>query len=538
MLDPNTIDKYIYIQKTPTWKVRFFYLLGIIFWIPIAFVTAISWNSDPFTTWFVVPIVVILTVHYFFSFGLNLFYRQFNLKKHRDFLFKYWYKKKQYDSVDIYLPICGEDVSILRRTWKHVQEIDYPNKKVYVLDDSRVHTQKHKRLAEKFGFVYFERPNKGEMKKAGNLKYAFGRTSGTYIAILDADFAPHRDFLRELVPYLKKRQVGIVQSPQYFPTHSSLHKDSPLSYGAARAQEVFYRVILVARDRLMGAHCCGTCAVYKREALESIGGFVQMGHSEDAHTGFAITSHGWRIKYIPVAVSLGLCPDDIHAFFHQQHRWCLGNLLLILSKKFWGAKIPFRIKFCYLTGFLFYIHQPFVILFSFQLFWVLFFYNDYISLWGGIVYYPHILWAFSYMFFFYLVPFRWGYLYAILLRMYSYSHSFFSLLIGHSVGWIATGSKQSNVSSAYRQTMYAVGFYLILYLFLLGLALLGGFLYFFDLDYYSIQFWLFYNFVLSTFLFYKMYQYYRSTKKRPDTDEEHDPEPVTVRLVDGVVPKS
>ena len=347
MVNPSSLDKYIYIRKTPTWLVRLLYGIGILSWILVLYGYSSIILIDPVFRWFFAPIVAVLSVYQFSSFGLNLFYRQFDLQKHAARVDRFWTNPKE-PSVDIFLPICGESIEILTNTWKHVSRMRYRNVRVYVLDDSTEHCEKHKMLARFYGFTYLERPNKGEMKKAGNMKYAFERTHGDYIVILDGDFAPHSDFLYELIPYMDDQNVGIVQTPQYFETSGDADKSrySALSYGSARAQEIFYRVVQVARDRLGSAHCCGTSAIYRRAALNSIGGFAQMGHSEDAHTGFQLTSKGWIVRYVPIILSIGLCPDNIYTFFHQQHRWCLGNIVMILNKQFWLARLPRRIKFC------------------------------------------------------------------------------------------------------------------------------------------------------------------------------------------------
>jgi cellulose synthase (UDP-forming) len=286
-----------------------------------------------------------------------------------------------------------------------------------------------------------------------------------------------------------------------------------LSYGGARAQEVFYRIIQVARDRLGGAHCCGTCALYNREALSSIGGFVQMGHSEDAHTGFGLTSAGWRIRYVPVIASIGASPNDAHAFFHQQHRWCMGNLIMMVSSKFWKAEIPFRIKFCYMTGFLFYLHQPFLLLQPFQLFWILFYYNAHMNLMDGLPYYPHIAWALVYMFTFYIAPFRWGYLYALLMRSFAYAHAAFTVLLGHSVGWIPTNAKHAGVSMAFRQTYWGVSVFFVLNILLIALSLSHNRFQLFDPNFLTVQFWVIYNAVLIGLLLWQLYKTIENAQK-------------------------
>lgn len=484
--------------------VRVVYAVGLLVWLPVAWAAFNIASERLIYNWIFLIIIIFLSIHYLCCFTLNLLYKQFNIAKHEASRDEFWSKNTQ-PSVDVYLPICGEELHVLKNTWKYVSRLKYENKKVYVLDDSKEDTVKHKQLAEKYGFEYIERPNKGEMKKAGNLKYAFERTKGDLIAIFDADFAPHSEYLQELVPYMADTTVGIVQSPQYFPTTKEVHDLGPLAFGGARAQEVFYRIIQVARDRLGGAHCCGTCAVYRRAALDSIGGFVQIGHSEDAHTGYTLTANHWVVRYIPLIVSIGISPEDPHAFFHQQHRWCLGNTMMMMDKKFWKAPIPWRIKFCYITGFLFYLHQPLLLLFPFQLFIVLFLYHDTINIADGLWFYPHIIWAFSFMFFFYLSPFRWGYLYAIMLRMYAYCHAIFTELVGGTVGWIPTNSKQLGISSAFRQTVISTSVYFFAYIACIALATRYQLFNWTDPNYLVVEFWIVYNVGVIGLVLWKLY---------------------------------
>jgi cellulose synthase (UDP-forming) len=63
-------------------------------------------------------------------------------------------------------------------------------------------------------------------------------------------------------------------------------------------------------------------------------------HSEDMLTGYDLKSIGWRLHYIPVALSTGNCPDNVLAFLNQQYRWCAGTVGLLTGSKFWGAKLP------------------------------------------------------------------------------------------------------------------------------------------------------------------------------------------------------
>ena len=105
-----------------------------------------------------------------------------------------------YPSVDVFLPTAGEALDLLENTYRYVRTIDYPGRvRVYVLDD--LDRPEVRDLAAAWGYGYFARPTH-ELKKAGNLRYAFDRTDGDQILILDADFLPMAYILTVLVPYI------------------------------------------------------------------------------------------------------------------------------------------------------------------------------------------------------------------------------------------------------------------------------------------------------------------------------------------------
>jgi cellulose synthase (UDP-forming) len=253
-------------------------------------------------------------------------------------------------SVDIFLPTCGEPIDILRNTYFHVRAIEWNGPlRVVVLDDGNRREVEDE--ARAFGFDYLVRPNPGYIRKAGNIQHAFLRTDGEFIVILDADFCPRRDFLGHLMPYTADRNVGIVQSPQYFSTMSSM---GWLERTAGATQELFYRWIQPSRDRAGAPICVGTSAVYRRAALAAVGGFAQIEHSEDIHTGLRLLRAGIRTQYVPVVVSKGLCPSSLASFLNQQYRWCNGTLTSLQPRS--GDKpLSLMQRLCFWSGLLYYV---------------------------------------------------------------------------------------------------------------------------------------------------------------------------------------
>jgi len=254
-------------------------------------------------------------------------------------------------SVDVFLPSAGEDLEVLTNTYTHVSRLEWTGDLVvYVLDDSG--RESVRRLAESYGFRYLSRPDRGRMKKAGNLRFGFEHSRGDVIAVFDADFVPRRDYLFELAPYLDEPDVAIVQSPQFFDADKSMNW---LQRAAGSTQVLFYRWVQPSRDHSGAAICVGTSALYRRAALERSGGFAQIGHSEDVHTGVNLLAVGYRLRYVPTVVSKGMCPDSFDQFATQQYRWCTGSMSLLFSKRFHRLDLSVMQRLCFWSGFLYYI---------------------------------------------------------------------------------------------------------------------------------------------------------------------------------------
>jgi cellulose synthase (UDP-forming) len=257
-----------------------------------------------------------------------------------------------YPRVDILLPICGEPIELLRNTWTAVSALiaRYPGvAQAYVLDDGA--SDEAQSVSGPFGFGYFRRPDLPAYKKAGNLRHAFARTSAEYLVIFDADFAPRPDFLAETLPYLDDPKIAIVQTPQFFRSSAA---QTWIERSAGPIQEVFYRTVQVARDRVDAAICCGTSAVYRRAALEPQGGPTLIPYAEDVHTGLDVRRAGWSMVYLPIVLSTGICPDTLDAFVRQQYRWCSGNVGIVFSRRLWSVPMKIPARLAYISGFFYY----------------------------------------------------------------------------------------------------------------------------------------------------------------------------------------
>ena len=254
-------------------------------------------------------------------------------------------------SVDVFLPSAGEPLEVLDNTFAWVERVAWDGVlTVYVLDDSG--RPEVAQMARERGFRYLSRPDRGHLKKAGNLRYGHARSDGEFIVILDADFVPRSDFLDELIPYFDDPTVGIVQSPQFFDIRVGMNW---VQRAAGSTQVLFYRYIQPARDVNDAAICVGTSAVYRRSALDDGGGFAAIDHSEDMYTGINLARVGYSLRYVATVVTKGVCPDSFEGFVTQQYRWCAGSMSLMLSRDFHAIRMPFTQRLSFWAGFLYYV---------------------------------------------------------------------------------------------------------------------------------------------------------------------------------------
>lgn len=312
-----------------------------------------------------VPFFVIVALYHLINFWLMATYPGFNMKQHKQLVAKFK-KRKRLPKVAVFIPAAGEAIKLVEKTVRRATMITYPNYEVFLLDDSKEGI--YKAMVEHLGATYMRRKDIGHHKKAGNMNAALKKIKGfSHVLVLDADFVPRKEIIEELIPYAK-RDVGIVQSPQHFDLGDEVYNRSKIEYGAGMIQRDFYRITQVARNRVGGAICVGTNALYSISALNKVGGFEgvgkpEWGHSEDVHTGLKMLNaensqnEGYSIRYVPVQLAKGVCPDDHLSFYKQQNRWATGSMQLTFSRKtLFSKKLSLKQKVTYFSNSVYYFY--------------------------------------------------------------------------------------------------------------------------------------------------------------------------------------
>lgn len=232
-------------------------------------------------------------------------------------------------SVDVFITTYGEDLRTIRRTVTAAMAMTGSHL-TWILDDGR--SDEVRTLAAELGARYLRRLSIGGAK-AGNINHALAVTNSEFFVVLDADFVPHSDFLVETVPFFADDKVAFVQTPQ---TYGNLH--NVISRGAGYMQSVFYRFIQPGRNRFNAAFCVGTNVIFRRTAVDDIGGLYTDSKSEDVWTSLMLHERGWRTVYIPLVLAVGDAPDTIEAYTKQQLRWATGGFEILVRHNLFSRR--------------------------------------------------------------------------------------------------------------------------------------------------------------------------------------------------------
>ena len=268
--------------------------------------------------------------------------------------------------VAILIATYNEELDVLERTIVGAKSLRHPNKEILVLDDSRRDWLRDYCAAQ--GVRYLRRPdNKGS--KAGNINHALDRLAEDpvppdFVAVLDADFVPHRGFVSRSLALFHDPRVGLVQTPQHFFNADPIQHNLGLSRSYPDEQRFFFDYLQPCRDGWGIAFCCGTSSICRWEALRDIGGLPTESVTEDFLLTLTLQNKGWTTSDLAEPLTEGLAPEGLKEYVTQRARWCLGLMQIARSSMgpfsrnslrlrdrwsvidsvfFWATSFPFRV---------------------------------------------------------------------------------------------------------------------------------------------------------------------------------------------------
>lgn len=245
-----------------------------------------------------------------------------------------WWGNVRAPQVDVLIATYNEEAAILERTIIGAMIIPYPHLRVWVLDDGRRDWLRE--MCETLGANYATRADNSHAK-AGNINAVLPRLRALadppdFIAVLDADFVPHVDFVTRMLALFHDPTVGLVQSPQHFFNPDPIQHNLGIGDAYPDEQRFFFDHIQPARDAWGISFCCGTSSMMRWRGLEAIGGFPTGSVTEDFLITLRLREEGWKTVYLNEALTEGLAPEGLGEYVTQRGRWCLGLIQIVRSE--------------------------------------------------------------------------------------------------------------------------------------------------------------------------------------------------------------
>lgn len=233
-------------------------------------------------------------------------------------------------AVSIIVPAYNE-APVIERAIQSLLQLDYPQYEVVVVDDgsSDETLELASRWEGRHGDVEVRVLTKRQGGKASALNLGIARSQHPFIMCMDADSWIEPETLRLAVPHFRDATVGAVAG-----NVKVTNRDGWLT----RLQALEYIEGLNMPRRAQGFLAAvnivpGPIGVFRREALDDVGGYDTDTFAEDADLTLKLITGGWKIVYEDGAIAWTQAPVRMLDLVQQRYRWTRGILQALRKRK-------------------------------------------------------------------------------------------------------------------------------------------------------------------------------------------------------------
>lgn len=259
--------------------------------------------------------------------------------------------------VAVIVPTCGEPPEMVYRTAVSVLSQYWPTDSLVLVISDDAASDHMAAMSQSLGHchptatIYYHRPpTRGSARrrgdaKAGNLNSALDllaveHANIEYIETRDADDeVGHPSFLRWTVRVLMDDQrVAFTQTIK----ECRVDEGDPFN----NLEQLFYRGVMLGRHAANAVFPCGSGVVWRRRALQDIGGFPSWNLVEDLQSGVEALRRGWRGAYLPiVGAKAQHSPQDLANVYKQRGTWALDTMRLLIWRSMEGMVLRQKLQF-------------------------------------------------------------------------------------------------------------------------------------------------------------------------------------------------
>ena len=238
----------------------------------------------------------------------------------------------EYPTCTILIPAHNEE-KVIARTIESLLKLNYPadSLQILVINDGSTDATGEiiSRYASADGRVeLFDVPSgEGGRGKSRALNLGLARATGEVIAVYDADNTPDKDALRYLVARLvSNRELGAVLGK-----FRTVNKNASLLTKFINIETLSFQSVLQAGRWQMHniATLPGTNYVMWTWLIRKLNGWDEQALTEDSELSIRIYQEGYKILFIPYAITYEQEPEGWKVWIRQRMRWVRGNNYVI-----------------------------------------------------------------------------------------------------------------------------------------------------------------------------------------------------------------
>ncbi len=291
--------------------------------------------------WFMIAYQLILTVAGYFHYQRSL-----KEKKEIDQI------PLEYPKVSVLIPAHNEE-KVIAHTLRAMLNLDYPRDKLEILVINDGSTDRTGEVVAGFERrdprvrLYNVPVDEGGKGKSRALNLGLQQTSVDFIAVYDADNIPDPSALKDLMAQLLvHHDLGAVLGK--FRT-GNRHRNFLTQFINIETLS-FQSILQAGRWKFFKvATLPGTNFIVRRALLDRLGSWDEEAITEDSELSIRIYMEGYRIKYIPYAITYEQEPEEWSVWVKQRTRWVRGNNYVV--SKFFKEVPQFKNKFLALEVF-------------------------------------------------------------------------------------------------------------------------------------------------------------------------------------------
>ena len=169
----------------------------------------------------------------------------------------------------------------------------------------------------------------GGKGKSNALNIGYKQSKGELLAVYDADNTPERDALK----YLAAEILSDPKLAAVIGKFRTRNRDANLLTRFINIETLSFQWMAQA-GRWQLLNLCtipGTNFIVRRDIMVQTGGWDINAMAEDTELSFRIYGMGYKIKFMPLAVTWEQEPQTLKVWFRQRVRWVKGNIYVLIK---------------------------------------------------------------------------------------------------------------------------------------------------------------------------------------------------------------